>query len=170
MSVSVERRTVSLWPVNASPVRSAPQQPRTAPVVRRTAQREDPATQALAAITSSYRNGRAGIIASDPSPAAQQIGAEPPADPAVPTHFPTVPVAFLTKPEPAAVPPEPSADQVSEAAEATEFTEATTLWSRLVRTRRPAPRGRHRPAQVETAASTVSDPDPRGPALPPSPA
>ena len=167
MSVSVERRTVSLWPVNASPVRSAPQQPRTAPVVRRTAQREDRATQALAAITSSYRNGRAGIIASDPSPAAQQIGAEPPADPAVPTHFPTVPVAFLTKTEPAEVPHEPSADQVSEAAE---VSEATTLWSRLVRTRRPAPRGRHRPAQVETAASTVSDPDPRGPALPPSPA
>ena len=167
MSVSVERRTVSLWPVNASPVRSAPQQPRTAPVVRRTAQREDRATQALAAITSSYRNGRAGIIASDPSPAAQQIGAEPPADPAVPTHFPTVPVAFPTKTEPAGVPHEPSADQAGEAAEATE---ATTLWSRLVRTRRPAPRGRHRPAQVETAASTVSDPDPRGPALPPSPA
>jgi hypothetical protein len=169
MSVSVERRTVSLWPVNASPVRSAPQHPRTAPLVRRTAQREDPATQALAAITSSYRNGRAGIIASDPSPAAQQIGAEPPADPPVPTHFPTVPVAFLTKPEPAEIPPEPPADQAGEAAEATE---ATTLWSRLVRTRRPAPRGRHRPAQVETAASTstVSDPDTRGPALPPSPA
>ena len=144
MSVSVERRTVSLWPMNASPVSSGPQQPRTTPVVGRSAPREDSATDALAAITSSYRNGRAGIIASDPSPSAGQVGAEPPADHAVPTHFPTIPVAFLSNPKPVEVPQELPADQVGE---------ATTLWSRLVRSRRPAPRGRHRSAQVEALPS-----------------
>jgi hypothetical protein len=122
MSVAVQRQTVSLWPLNASPVNRLPRPPRRAA--------QDPATAALAAITSSYRHGRAGIIAGD-SPAGQ-LGEQSRADLAVASHLPTVPVAFLTNPEPAEAP-------------AAESTEATTLWSRLVRTRRPAPRGRHSP-------------------------
>lgn len=110
MSVAVERRTVSLWAADASPLRSGPPHPR-----------QDPASEALAAITSRYRRGRAGIIAGD----------------APPTHSPTVPLTLLPKRMPAeVVPGAPAADQADEAA---------TFWSRLVRSRRPAPRGRHSP-------------------------
>jgi hypothetical protein len=135
MSVTVERRTVSLWPLNASPVTSGPRRPRKAAVVQPTAETKDPA-EALAAITSSYRDGRAGIISGGASPAAGHLGEASPADPAPPTHFPTVPLDFLSHPTPAAVPL---------GAPAVEDREATTLWSRLVRTRRSAPRGRHSP-------------------------
>jgi hypothetical protein len=136
MSVAVERRTVSLWPVNASPVTSGPRPPRKAAVVRPTAETEDPATEALAAITSSYRHGRAGIISGDSPPSAGQLGEEPSAGLIVPTHSPTVPLGFLSDLKSAEVPQGPPADQGREAA---------TFWSRLARTRRPAPRGRHSP-------------------------
>jgi hypothetical protein len=136
MSVAVERHTVSLWPLNASPVSSGPRRPRKAPVAQHTAETEDPATEALAAITSSYRHGRAGIISGDTPPSARQLGEEPPADLALHTHPPTVPLAFLSDPKPAEVPQGPPAAQGREGA---------TFWSRLVRTRRPAPRGRHSP-------------------------
>lgn len=125
MSVAVERRTVSLWPVNASPLRSAPAQPRT-----------DLAAEALAAITSRYRQGRAGIISGRIAPSTVAPGDQAPADLAGPTAFPTVPLGFLSKPEPTAASSELPDEQGAEAA---------TLWSRLVRTRRPAPRGRHSP-------------------------
>jgi hypothetical protein len=118
MSVAVERRTVSLWVVDASPVRSGPRNPG-----------KDPAGEALAAITSSYRNGRDGIIAGDSPPPAGLLGEAPPAD-APPPHFPTVPLAFL--PKPADVLPVLRVDQGREVA---------TFWSRLVRTRG----GRHAP-------------------------
>ena len=50
MSVAVERRTVSLWPVNASPVRSGPQRPQPV-LVQQTGETEHPATQAVALAT-----------------------------------------------------------------------------------------------------------------------
>jgi hypothetical protein len=136
MSVAVDRRTVNLWPLNASPVSSGPRRPRQPAVAPHPAETEDLATEALAAITSSYRHGRAGIISGNASTSARQHGEEPPAGPALPTHLPTVPLAFLSDLKPAEVPPGPPADQDREAA---------TFWSRLVRTRRPAPRGRHSP-------------------------
>jgi hypothetical protein len=109
MSVAVERRTVSLWVVDESPLRSGPRRPVKAP-----------AADALAAITSSYRRGRAGIIAG----ASSQEEASPP------THFPTVPVPFV--PRPTVFLPAVPGDRSRE---------TTTFWSRLVRTRR----GRHAP-------------------------
>jgi hypothetical protein len=107
MSVAADHRTVSLWPLNTPAATSGK--------ARRKALSTDP----LAAITSRYRRGRAGIIAGDSYP------------PAVPTHLPTVPVALVSgSPLPEAAPPA-SADG------------APTFWSRLVRSRRPTPRGRH---------------------------
>jgi hypothetical protein len=135
MSVAVERRTVSLWPSNASPVSSGPQRPRKAAVVQRTDETEDPATRALAAITSSYRHIRAGIISGHSSPTAGHLGGKSPADLALPTHAPTVPLTLLSH-EPAEVPQPLPPGQGREVA---------TFWSRLVRTRRPTPRGRHSP-------------------------
>ena len=44
MNVAVEGRTFSLWPLNASPVSSAPRRPRKEAVVQHTAETEDPAT------------------------------------------------------------------------------------------------------------------------------
>jgi hypothetical protein len=133
MSVAVEHRTVSLWPLNASPVPSGPRRrPLKAAVVQPAAEAENPSTEALAAITSSYRRGRAGIISGDSS--AGQFGAESPADPALPTHFPTVPLTLLSDHKPAEVPQGLPVRQDREVA---------TFWSRLARTRRPAPRGRH---------------------------
>jgi len=136
MSLAVERRTVSLWLVDESPVTSGPRRPSKPAAVQPTADTKDPAREALAAITSSYRDGRAGIISGDGSPSTGRPGEDPSADPAPPTHFPTVPLDFLSSPKPAAVPAVPPA---------VEDPEATTLWSRIVRTRRPAPRGRHSP-------------------------
>ena len=107
MNVAVERRTVSLWPTNASPLSRAPGAPRTPTVVQPTAGTDDPATGALAAITSSYRQGRAGIISGDSSPSAGQLAEASPAAPAPPVHFPTVPLGFLSTPEPAEVPRRP---------------------------------------------------------------
>jgi hypothetical protein len=118
-SVAVERRTVSLWAVDESPVRRDP---------RRSA--KDPAGDALAAITSSYRHGRDGIIAGDSPPPARPLDQASPADASPPTFFPTVPVAFL--PKPAEVPGALAVDGGRE---------VPTFWSRLVRTRR----GRHAP-------------------------
>jgi hypothetical protein len=117
MSVAVEHRTVSLWPVNASPVDSGRRQP----------------TGALAAIMAGYRHDRAGIISGDPSTATGQLGEESPAAPALLTHPPTVPLVLRSDPAPAEVP----------AGLPDQGREATTLWARLVRTGRPAPRGRH---------------------------
>ena len=134
MSVAAEQRTVSLWPLNASPVSSGPRRPRKAAVVQYAEETEVPATRALAAITSSYRRGRAGIISGD-APAGQ-VGAEPPADPALPTHFPTVPLTFLSDHKPA---------EVTHDLPVRQDREVATFWSRLARTRRPAPRGRHSP-------------------------
>jgi hypothetical protein len=136
MSVAVERRTVSLWPLNASPVPSGPRRPGKAAGVHHPAETEDLATEALAAITSSYRHGRAGIISGDSAPAPGQLGEEPSAGLAMTTHSPTVPLAFLSAPKPAEVPQGRPVDQDRDAA---------TFWSRLVRTRRPAARGRHSP-------------------------
>jgi hypothetical protein len=133
MSVAVERRTVALWPVNASPVSSGPQRPRKLAVVPPPGRTDVPAAGPLAAITSSYRDGRAGIISGDSSPSAGQLAEESPADLARATHA-TVPLGFLAKPKPPEAPQDLAADQGGE---------ATTLWSRLVRARRPAPRGRH---------------------------
>jgi hypothetical protein len=132
MSVAVEHHTVSLWPLNGSPLRSGPQ---TAAVVRRTGEAENPATEALAAITFRYRHGRAGIISGD-SPTPGQIGEEWPAD--LPTHSPTVPITLLSGHTPPEIPQGIPAGQGREVA---------TFWSRLVRTRRPAPRGRHAPKE-----------------------
>ena len=126
MSVAVERRTVRLWPVDASPLSSLPARPR-----------KDPATEALAAITSRYRRGREGIIAGDSSPSTGQLGETAPAHDAPPTHFATVPLAFLPKRMPTEV--------VPEGLQEVQADEAPTFWSRLVRSRRPAPRGRHSP-------------------------
>jgi hypothetical protein len=114
MSVALERRTVSLWAVDESPLRTGP---------RRGA--HDPSVAALAAITSSYRNGRAGIIAGDAVDAARSAG--PISEPS-PTHLPTVPVPFVPKP-------------VLPALRADEGLETRTFWSRLGRSRR----GRHAP-------------------------
>jgi hypothetical protein len=111
MSVAVEHRTVSLWPTNGSPVRSTPPLPR-----------QDRATDALAAITSRYRRGRAGIIAGDAAPVSSP-----------PVSSPTVPVAYVPPRAPTAATP---ADQDDD---------APTFWSRHVRSRRPTPRGRHSP-------------------------
>jgi hypothetical protein len=133
MSVAVERRTVRLWPLNASPVSSGP---RTAAVAEHPTDAEDQATEALAAITSNYRHGRAGIIFGDSSPSAGQLGEESPAALTPHTHFPTVPLTFLSDRAPAEVPRGLPAGQGGEIA---------TFWSRLVRTRRSAPRGRHSP-------------------------
>jgi hypothetical protein len=119
MSLAVERRTVSLWAVDESPLRSGPRRPAKAP-----------AGDALAAITSSYRHGRDGIIAGDSPRPARPLHQAPPADASPPTFFPTVPVAFL--PKPAEVPGALSVDGGRE---------VPTFWSRLVRTRR----GRHAP-------------------------
>jgi len=86
--------------------------------------RMDTATDSLATITSRYRSGRAGIIAGDSSPAAS------------PPHHPTVPVAFVSGSVLPEVPPPPAAEQDDQ---------DSSFWSRLVRSRRPAPRGRHSP-------------------------
>jgi hypothetical protein len=136
MTAAVEHRTVSLWPLNASPVGSTPRRPRKAAVDQHTAGAEDRAAEALAAITSSYRHGRAGIISGDSSAPAGQLGERSPADLGRPPHAPTVPLPFLSDLRPAEVPQSRSPDPGSE---------DTTFWSRLVRTRRPAPRGRHFP-------------------------
>ena len=136
MSVAVEHRTVSLWPLNAPPVHGGPRRPGRAAVVQPAAETEAPATGALAAITANYRQGRAGIISGDSSPSAGQLGEESPADPALPTHLPTVPLTFLSDHKPAEVPPSFPVRQDREVA---------AFWSRLARTRRPAPRGRHSP-------------------------
>ena len=125
MSVAVEHRTVSLWPLNASPVPSGPRRLRKAAVVQPAAETANPSTEALAAITSSYRRGRAGIISGDSSSSANL---------AAPTHFPTVPLTLLSDHKPAEVPQGLPVRQDREVA---------TFWSRLARTRRPAPRGRH---------------------------
>jgi hypothetical protein len=131
MSVAVEHRTVSLWPLNASPLGSRSGRPYQAAVVQQTAQPPDPATEALAAITSSYRHGRAGIISGAASSSAGQLGESSPSDNGRPTHSPTVPLTFLPRPRPAEAPGPPP--------------ENTTFWSRLVGTRGPARRGRHSP-------------------------
>jgi hypothetical protein len=136
VSVAVQRSTVSLWPMNSPPVSSAPRPPRPAAPVPRTAETEKPVTEVLAAITSRYRDGRAGIISGVPSPAAEQLGEEPPADLAPSTHFPTVPLAFLSSSPPAAIP---------EVLPAADVPEVSSLWSRLVRAGRSTPRGRHSP-------------------------
>ena len=136
MSVAAEHRTVSLWPLNASPVSSGPRRPRKAAVVQAAAQTEVPATGALAAITASYRHGRAGIISGDSSPSAGQLGEESAADAPLPTHFPTVPLTFLSDHKPA---------EVTHDLPVRQDREVATFWSRLARTRRPAPRGRHSP-------------------------
>jgi hypothetical protein len=136
VSVAVERRTVSLWPVDGSPVGSRSPRPDGAAPAQHTAETEDPATEALAAITSSYRHGRAGIISGETSPSPGQRAAESPTAPALPVHLPTVPLAFLPDRTPAEVAPSVPADEDREVA---------TFWSRLGRTRRPAPRGRHSP-------------------------
>jgi hypothetical protein len=136
MSVAAERRTVSLWPSNASPVSGGPQRPRQAAVVQHTGETEEPVTQALAlaAITSSYRLGRAGIISGDPSPSSGQVGEVSSADLAAATRSPRFRLRHLNDHEPA---------EGGQAPPASEGHEATTFWSRLLRTRRPAPRGRH---------------------------
>jgi hypothetical protein len=130
MSVAVERRTVSLWPLNAPPVNEGPRQ---TAVVRNTVATDDPGTEVLAAITSNYRRGRAGIISGDSARSAGQSGAEPPSGPAEPTHLPTVPPSFVSGPRPAELLPSPPADQPADTA---------TFWSRLVG-KRPSARGRH---------------------------
>ena len=133
MSVAVDRRTVSLWPSNASPV-STGLRPREAALVGQNTETEGAATEALAAITSSYRHGRAGIISGDSSSSAAELGEGSPADLALPTHPPTVPLTFWsghTRPAvPQGVPAGPDR-------------EVATFWSRLLRPRRPASRGRH---------------------------
>jgi hypothetical protein len=136
MSVAVEHRTVSLWPLNASPVSSGPRPPRKAPGVQNPADDVNPEAQALAAITTSYRHGRAEIISGESSPSPGQPSEKSPAGLAASTHFPTVPLAFLSDRKPAEVPQNLPGDQGGEVA---------TFWSRLVRTGRPAPRGRHSP-------------------------
>jgi hypothetical protein len=135
MSVAVEHRTVDLWPSNASPVSSRPRRPHKAAVVTHSVDNENPATEALAAITTSYRHGRADIISGDSSPSAGRLSRESPADLPPATYSPTVPLAFLSDHKPAEVPQDLPGGQGREAA---------TFWSRLVRRRRPEPGGRHR--------------------------
>lgn len=95
-------------------------------MVQRAAEAGDRTTEALAAITSSYRRGRAGIISGEASPSG----------PTLPTHLPTVPLPFLSHPAPTEVPQSLPADQAGE---------VPGFWARLVRTRRAASRGRHAP-------------------------
>jgi len=137
MSLAVEHCTVSLWPLNASPVSGVPLRPRKSAGVQHTPDDENPATRALAAITTGYRHGRADIISGGSSPSTGQGSEELPTDLAPAGHYPTVPVAFLSAQKPAEAPQNLPGDPAGK--------EATTLWSRLVRTGRPAPRGRHSP-------------------------
>jgi hypothetical protein len=104
MSVAADHLTVSLWPLNTPPVAGGT--PR---------RRKDPSTDPLAAITSRYRRGRAGIIAGETPPV-------------VATHLPTVPVAVLPSAAPPPAPPPVAAG------------ETPTFWARFGRSRR---RGRH---------------------------
>jgi len=134
MTVVVERGMAGPWRSIASPVSSEAQRPRQAAVVQNTDKTEDPTTRALAAITSSYRRGRAGIIAGQNPPTAGHLGEEVPEDPARPHHSPTVPITHLCRREAVGVPQPLRVGPGGEVA---------TFWSRLVRTRRPAPRGRH---------------------------
>jgi hypothetical protein len=95
MSAPVEQRTVNLWPLTASPVSRASRRPRKTAAVEHTATTESRATEALAAITCSYRQVRADIISFDSFPSAQQRGEESPSELVVPAHPPTVPLSHL---------------------------------------------------------------------------
>ena len=117
MRAPVEHRTVSLWPSAASPLANRPQRLRGEQPAAPAADADDPAAEALAAITSRYRDGRAGIISGEPLLSAGPPSEEAPADPPPPVHLPTVPVAFLPQPTEAAPAPQVlPADQAREVA------------------------------------------------------
>lgn len=143
MSVAVAHRTVRLWPAGASPLRSVPPDrsekptsgdPDAADQTSEDQTSEDQtsdavASEMLAAITSTYRRGRAGIIAGDLPP----------------THSPTVPLGLLPTRASTQVVAHVVGQVVADGLAADPDDGTPTFWSRLVRSRRPAPRGRHSP-------------------------
>jgi hypothetical protein len=135
MRPALDHRTVSLWPVAASPKSSGSGQAGDAKVAEATAKTGDPATEALAAITSSYQHGREGIISGQSPPSVGQHGENPQPDLAL-AHPPTVPLTLVSNPKPAEPAQAPPTGQPRALA---------NFWSRLVWTRRSAPRGRHSP-------------------------
>jgi len=131
MSAPVEHRTVNLWPLNASTVRGGARRPRKAAVVP-----DSTETVALAAITSHYRAGRADIISGDSSASAPALAEQSSADHGLLIHPPTVPLAFLSDQQRA---------EILQGLPAGQGREVATFWSRIARTLRPAPPGRHSP-------------------------
>jgi hypothetical protein len=131
----VERRTVSLWPLNASPLKGGSARPGETAAGQQPAEEANFAVDALDAITSSYRDGRAGIISGEPAPAEEPRSEQPAVDPAL-THPPTVPVTLASVATAAAAPPDPAP---------AEDREVAPFWSRLFRGR-PSTRGRHAPS------------------------
>ena len=87
----------------------------------------DAASDALAAIASTYEDARAGIISGERSSAVVPAG-----------YSPTVPLTLLAKPEPPRPPQRSGALQT-----------VTTLWSRLLRRVEPGRRGRHSATEAE---------------------
>jgi hypothetical protein len=133
--VIVERRTVSLWPLNASPLKGGSARPGEPAAEQQPAGEVNFAVDALDAITSSYRDGRAGIISGEPAPTEEPLSEQSALDPA-PTHPPTVPVTLASV---------ASAAEVSANPAPVEDREVAPFWSRLFRSR-PSTRGRHSPS------------------------
>ena len=135
MRATLDNRTVSLWPLATSLQRSGAGRARDPQIAEPTARTEDPATAALAAITSSYQHGREGIISGDASPSPGRHGDTAHTDRALNAHHPTGPLTLVSDLRRVESPQAPPTDERRDMA---------TFWSRL-RTRAHAPRGQHSP-------------------------
>ena len=132
MRLDVER--VVIGNVAGSAARDAAGNVAGDPAALEQAESTDAASDALAAIASTYEDARAGIISGEPAPSAGPPVEVAGPGPTPPGHAPTVRVARPAGPPRARPPETPRADDRSDTA---------GFWSRLLRRGGPPRAGRH---------------------------